>query len=303
MSVRVQPAIDPTQDLDDNVKGSVLGGVLDVRTQGQQGLAFDIRAFANSTPYVKQPLNIQMTRAPKAFQLHKDGAKLTAVLKRLIERGAKNWTGFVQVLEIETGQVPVGWDRQMLTVVTNTARGPMTPAATFDSLYGEADVKFWRYFIETFYKNPTTQRPNFAELQEHPADWLADQYTWDMIAWEPDQTYSFAEKAWGCAGCVLTNAPEVTGERDTQNASKIEEYSLTLACLYDSDKNIVDMATQLMTALKINSVNPRFKPAYFTQIEAEVKDAQSGLFDEYAEAGAAAGTEGAWHSQGLAAQA
>ena len=48
MSVRVQPAIDPTQDLDDNVKGSVLGGVLDVRTQGQQGLAFDIRAFANS---------------------------------------------------------------------------------------------------------------------------------------------------------------------------------------------------------------------------------------------------------------
>lgn len=296
-SVRQAPAIDVDQDLDSSTQGSVLGGMLDITNHGQNGLAFDLRAFANSTPYVKQPLTIQLTRAPKAFEYHKDGKKLTAVLKRLIERGAKNWTGFTQVLEIETAQIPVGWDRQMLTVPTNTSRGPMQPSATFDSMYEEVDVKFWHYFIQTFIKNPTTQRPNFAELHTHPSDWLIDMYTWDMIAWEPNQTYTAAEKAWGCAGCFPTNSPEITGERDTQNASKIEEYTLTFACLYDSDQNIVDMATQLMRAMQMNSVNPRFKPSFITKIDEEVKAAQSGIFDEYAKASKATG--GDWVYQGL----
>ena len=291
-------------DEDSNVTGSPLGGLLDLETEGQNGIAFNLRAFANTTPYVKQPLNIQLTRAPKAFQYHRDGAKLTAVLKRLIERGAKNWTGFVQVLEIETAQIPVGWDRQMLTVPTNTARGPMQPSATFDSMYEEADVKFWRYYIETFIKHPTLQRPNFSELQQHPKDWLIDMYTWDMIAWEPNQTYTKAEKAWGCAGCFPTNAPEVTGERDTQNASKIEEYTLTFACLYDSDENIVDMATQLMTAMKVNSINPRFKPSFIEAVDQNVVEAKSGIFDEYvvkdkAHPANAVGGEGSWVYQGL----
>lgn len=270
-SLRIQDAIRPST------------GELDLAKSGQNGLGFDLTAIANSTPYTKNPLFLQLTRAPKAFKLHPDGAQLTAALKRLVERHPKNWTGFQQVLEIETAQIPLGWDRQMLTIPTNVTRGPIQPSLTADKLYDEVDARFWNYFIETFLGNPTTQRPNYAELSGTPDDWLVDQYTFDIIAWEPDMTYTKAIKAWACAAMLPTNSVEVTGERDTQNAHTNEEYSITFATIYDGDQAVVDTATQLMQAMNLHSVNPIHKPAYFDTIDANVSAAQVGILDEYAQ--------------------
>lgn len=269
----------PKLRIDDALRADT--GNLDLANVGQNGLAFDLTAIANSTPYTKNPLQIQLTRPPKAFKLHPDGAKLTAALKRLIERHPKNWTGFQQILEIETAQVPVGWDRQMLTIPTNVTRGPIQPSLTADKLYNEADAQFWNYYIETFLSHPTTQRPNFAELTlGTPPDWLVDMYTFDIIAWEPDATYTKAIKAWACAGMVPTNSVDITGERDTQNAHAVEEYSIAFACIYDGDQKIVDTATELMKAMNLHSINPTYKAVYFDTISPDVTTAAAGILEE-----------------------
>ncbi|AFI55395.1 hypothetical protein TSMG0112 [Halocynthia phage JM-2012] len=256
-------------------------GELDLSKVGGNGLAFNLQALANNTPYVKNPLFIHLTRPPKAFKLHPQGDKLTAALKRLIEVHPRVWDGFNQVLEIETAQIPQGWDRQMLTIPTNVTRGPITPALTADKLYDEVDAKFWNYFIETFIGNTTTQRPNFAELNETPEDWLVDQYTFDIIAYEPNATYTKAIKAWACACMLPSNSVEVTGIRDTQNARVNEEYNIAFNTIYDGEQNIVDLATQLLQAQNINAINPIHKPAYFDTISADVEAAQVGILDEH----------------------
>lgn len=273
----------PALRIDDALRPST--EELDMSKVGSNGLAYDLKTIANNTPYTKNPLFIQLTRPPKAFKLHPDGAALTAALKRLIENHPKNWTGFQQILEIETAQTPQGWDRQMLTIPTNVTRGPISPSLTADKLYDEVDARFWNYFIETFLSNPTTQRPNFAELNSVPADWLVDQYTFDIIAWEPNATYTKAIKAWACAAMLPTNSVDITGERDTQNAHTIEEYSISFATIYDGEQNVIDTATQLMGAMNVNSSNPIHKPVYFDTVSPDVTDAGAGILDEYTTAG------------------
>lgn len=253
---------------------------LDLSKVGQNGVAFNLQAISNNTPYTKNPLFIQLVRAPKAFKIHPDGEALTAALKRLIERHPKNWQGFVQPLEIETMQVPNGWDRQMLTIPTNVTRGPIQPSLTADKLYDEADASFWNYYIETFLSHPTTQRPNYAELSSHPDDWLVDQYTFDIIAWEPDMTYTKAIKAWACAAMLPTNSVEITGQRDIANAHQQEEYTITFATIYDSSVPVVETATQLMKAMTLHSSNPNYKPTYFSEITAEVTASSEGILEE-----------------------
>lgn len=279
---------EPTLRIDNALRSTnnrVTNGDLDLNKPDHNGMAFDLAAIANSTPYTKNPLYIQLTRAPKAFKLHPDGEYLTAALKRLIERHPKNWTGFQQVLQIETMQIPKGWDRQMLTIPTNVTRGPITPTLTADKLYDEVDARFWNYFIETFLSNPTTQRPNYAELTSVPEDWLVDQFTFDILAWEPDMTYTRAIKAWACAAMLPTNSVDVTGERDTQNAHVNEEYSIAFACVYDGDQTVVETASELMKAMNIHSVNPIYKARYFSTVASEVSAAGTGILDEYLEKG------------------
>lgn len=256
-------------------------GALDLAQVGANGLAFNLNAIANNTPYTKNPLQLFLTRPPKAFKLHPQGDRLTAILKRLVETHPRIWDGFTQVLEIETAQVPHGWDRQMLTIPTNVTRGPITPALTADKLYDEEDAKFWNYYIETFIGNPTTQRPNFAELTQEPSDWLIDMFTFDIIAFEPNATFTKALKAWACACMLPNNSVEVTGIRDTQNARVNEEYNIAFSTVYDGDQKIVDVATQLLKAQNANAFNPIYKPAYFDTISADVTAASGGLLDEH----------------------
>lgn len=264
-----------------NVTGAPL---LNLEHAGQNGLATNLAAIANNTPYSQQQSIILVTRAPKAFEAHPDGALLTKMLKVLVEKWPKQWEGFNLTLQTDPNDTPQGWDRQMLRTPGAVYRNSLTLNCTGDELYNASVSAFWNYYARTFCADPSTQAPNLAELNSVPDDWLMDRYTFDIMAIEPDPTRKQAVKAVACAGLWPMELPEVNLRRsitDTQNGKEIQ---IGFPCIYDDGYHVKKVAQRYLDELAMYAINPNYKPSFVTEIDADVSAAKVGLLQDSSEA-------------------
>lgn len=264
-----------------NVTGAPL---LNLEHAGQNGLATNLAAIANNTPYSQQQSIILLTRAPKAFEAHPDGQLLTAMLKTLIEKWPKQWEGFNLTLQTDPNETAQGWDRQQLRTPGAVYRQSLTLTCTGDELYNASVSSFWNYYARTFLGDPSTQAPNLAELNNVPDDWLMDRYTFDILAIEPDPTRKKAVKAVACAGLWPQELPEVNMRRNITDSQNGKEINIGFPCIYDDGYHVKKIAQQFLEQIGMYSVNPNYKPSFTTQIDADVAAAKTGLLDQSNEA-------------------
>jgi len=245
-------------------------GEMDLSKPGNLGVLTDIANINNQTPYIKNPMQIRLTRAPRAFQNFNDGEVHTRFLKQLVETRCKNWTGFSTDFSIVKHATPNGNDNQQLNTVTDTQNNQVTPSGTWDSMYDAVDVRWWRWFVKALYADPTLKRPNFGEFDTQPTDWAHDQNTFDVMVWEPNATFTKPVHAMVFAHMSLTDIPPVLMERNPANARIGEEYTLTFDGVWSDSDPVYEMAQAIMDAENQQSINQRRRPLHFKEIQAEV---------------------------------
>jgi hypothetical protein len=258
-------------------------GELDLSTAGGGGEFVDNAHLSNNTPYIKNPAQVRLITPPKGLLRLPNGQQHVAFLKQLLETRNKTWTGFNPNLDIETHQIPWGWDRQMLTVPTTTVRQAMNPSMTADSYYDNANGRWWQWFAKTLYAHPDTQRPNFAAMGATPDTWTFEDFSFSVLAWEPNAVFTKPITAVLCHGVTLQNLPEILMERNVTATRTGEEHSIAFNCVYEDGSRVTEMAQAMMDAERAASINPEYRPVSIREIDADVA-AANGMSKQREEA-------------------
>ena len=256
-------------------------GAADLSKAGAQlGNDSDFKNVAHSTPYVQQPPRVVVTRPPGWMLIHREKDRLITILVELIERQAKSWTGFTANTDISTHQVAVGWDNQMMTIPLNRQRQAITPTMTTDAKTGAADIKFWKYYLDTAISHPNLNGPNFAELESVPDAWTVDMFTFDVLVYEPSNTGKSIVWSMACAGLWPSTDIETTMDRIIADPRKGQEYSISFPAIYQEGPKVDAAALVLESALKSNSINPLLKASYFEEVDSRIVALNAGILQE-----------------------
>jgi hypothetical protein len=266
-------------------KANVLNpkGAFDLTVVGGGGEFVDAAKLSNSTPYIKNPTQVRLITPPKGLLRLPNGQQHVAILKQLIETRNKTWTGFNPNLDLETHQIPWGWDRQMLTIPTTTIRQALAPSLTADSYYDNSNVLWWQWFAKTLYAHPDTQKPNFAAMDSQPDSWTFEDFSFAILAWEPNAVGTKPLKAVLCSGMTLSNIPEIIMERNITATRTGEEHSIAFNCVYEDTSRVLDLAQGMMDAERASTINPEYRPVSITGVDADVL-AADGVASQRSEA-------------------
>lgn len=245
-------------------------GSLDLAVPGAFGVNSDIANLASNTPYMRRPSEVRLTRPPSAFEFHPQGAQLTAWLKQMVETRCNNWSGINPNQDLEQVTVPYGRDRQQLNIPSVVTNQQMSPSSAFNPVYNAADIKLWRYLVRILYGDAKMGTPAWAEYSQIPTDWGIDRFTFDLIAWEPNQTGTAPVTAVAIGAMSMSNVPEFILERNSQQANTNEEYTITWNCVWEQSDRIDETALAIIQSENISSINSKYKPSPVATIDPTV---------------------------------
>lgn len=243
---------------------------------GQNGFESDIKVLANSTPHVQNPARITVTRTPGWMDRHVDKDILKRNFIYLIETHFESWTGFEIASTISTGERLAGWDGQMIKAPTTRMVTPITPSATAKAIGEGVDINFWNNYQDIAIVSPNRQSPEFGELIDVPDSWTLNDYSFDLMVWEPNSTFTRARWAMAIGGLWPSTPIPIAMDRNVADARKIREYTMTFeGGVYDASKGVIDAASALEVALNVNRVKTSTKASFFkdhtTDFDVEVE--------------------------------
>ncbi len=249
---------------------------------GQNGFEIDMKVMANSTPHVQNPARIVVTRTPGWMDRHPDKDRIKSTFTYLIETHAESWTGFNIESTINVGERAAGWDGQLIKAPTTRLVTPIQPQATYKAIGEGVDINYWNYYMDVALVSSQRQAPDFGEFVDIPDSWTLLDYTFDVLVWEPNSTFTRARWAMAVAGMWPSTPVPINMDRNVADARKIREYTMSFeGGVYDCSEGVIDAATALEVALNVNRIKNSTKASFFTdhttQIETEVK---TGLLEQ-----------------------
>lgn len=257
-------------------------GIVNLANTGNNGLARNLAYLANNTPYQQQQTMFLLLRPPRMFELHPLGDQLTAALKAFIEVWPNTIEGINLQLSVDQNSTEQGWDRQTLRTPNGVYRAEQTLSIGGIELYGKAWAKYWTYVTRTFIGDPNTGAPNMAELDEMPEDYLIDQYTFDVLAIEPDPLKRNVVTAAALVGLWCSTLPEDTLRKNITEGTPTKEVTFEFPCIVDDSHGFTVMAQDILDQMAVYSINTNRRAAFVTEIDADVQAAESGILDEAA---------------------
>lgn len=243
---------------------------------GMNGFEVDMKVMANSTPHVQNPSRIVVTRTPGWMDRHADAARVKAHFIYLIETHAESWTGFEIASTIATGERAAGWGGQLIKAPTTRTVNPITPQASYKAVGDGIDINFWNYYMDVAVVSQERQSPDFGELIDVPESWALPDFTFDLLVWEPNSTFTRARWAMAVAGLWPSTPVTIALDRNVADARKIREYTMSFeGGVYDASQGVIDAATALEVALNVNRIKNSSKASFWTshedQLDVEVE--------------------------------
>lgn len=231
---------------------------------GQNGFEADIRVLANSSPHVQNPARIVVTRTPGWMDRHPNAEVIKANFIYLVETHPESWSGLEIGSSIGTGERQVGWDGQVTKAPTTRTVNQIQPQATYKAIGEGVDINYWNYYIDVAIVAAGKQSPDFGELSSVPDAWTLVDYTFDMLVWEPNSTFTRARWAMAIGGLWPSTPVTIALERTLTEARKMREYTMTFeGGVYDDSRNTLAQASALEAALNVNRIKNSTKPAFF----------------------------------------
>ena len=257
--------------------------MLDLSKGGMMGYAPDYTQWVSNQSYIRRNLFCLLVEAPRGFNFLQNGDKYVGVLKSLVELHALSIDGLQAGLEVETSETPVGGGGQMQQHFTNVTEARSNPVFRFDEKYGMPVASFFRSWITHLMMDPHSKVANIGTLSGNkPTDMLADMYSATMVFIEPDPTHTKVVKAWLCTNMFPTGTGEIVGRRDLTAAGEQTTYDITFTALTQFGLGVDQFAQTLLDGINITGANPYLRPAFITDIAADVRAAAAG-YEQQAE--------------------
>lgn len=239
---------------------------------GMNGLEVDMRVMANSTPNVQNPARIVVTRTPGWMDLHPDADRIKANFIYLVETHCESWTGFEMASTIATAERAAGWDGQVIKAPTSRTVNPIVPQAAFVAIGEGVDINFWNYMIDVSLVSEKRQAPDFGELIKVPDSWSLPFFTFDVLVWEPNSTFTRARWAMAVGGLWPSTPIPINLERNVKDARKVREYTMAFeGGVYDNSQQVIEAATALEVAINANRIKNSTKSGFFTDHTTQIE--------------------------------
>lgn len=239
---------------------------------GQNGFEADMTVLANSTPHIQNPARIVVTRTPGWMDRHPDADRVKQNFIYLVETHPESWSGFEIASSISTGERQAGWDGQQIKAPTGRSVSSISPQASYKAIGEGVDINFWNYYMDVAIVSAKRQAPDFGELNDVPDSWTLNEFTFDVLVWEPNSTFTRARWAMAVGGLWPSTPVTIALDRNVTDARKIRDYSITFeGGVYDNSKGVVDSASALEAALNVNRIKNSTKASFFADHSSDIE--------------------------------
>lgn len=265
-----------TDQTQNNAFTSLTGGGKNHHTaslynRGQNGYITDMVYAPNTTDYIEQPLIIKVLRGPTAFQLLEMGGAYTEALVNIMESYMQSWDGFNRTLSVSVTETEIGKSGEVFQTPTRVARARSNPTSVLVEKYGMPMMRFLDEYVRFTIMDPDVGHPLMSGISPDYLDNLADMYSMDILAYEPDPTFKFVNKAWLMTNVFpINDIGEWTGKRQLQSDREKKEYSLTWAGIQKVGYAVDALAQKFMNAATVATIDPSLAPNHIGGMTADI---------------------------------
>lgn len=258
------------------------GQRVNLNVQGPNGYLLDMAYGVSYTDYVKNPWIFKMVRAPRGFQFIPDGDYFTAAYKTLIETWMQSWDGINMTLSTSVDETQIGHSGEVFETPTKVMRARTNLTSTIVEKDGKPVIEFLEALTRMFIMDPEVGHPLLSGINANATDRLNDMFACDLIAYEPDKTYTKVQNAVFLANVFPKNEiGENLGSRQIQQPGGTVAYNLNWANWQKTGYAVKRLAQQFMDAARVTGIDPGLTPLHVNGVDAEVARAnQFGYTDQ-----------------------
>lgn len=243
--------------------GSPNQRIVSLHNRFQNGYLTDLTFMPSATDYVRQPMIVKVLRAPTGFGMLPDGNLYTQALVNLVETLMQSWSGFNRTLNVSVAETQIGRSNEVFQTPTRTSRTRTNLTSTVVEKDGMPVTRFLDHWVRYLIQDPDTGHPLITGVAAQATDRLADMYSMDLIAYEPDKTFQFVNDAY-----LLTNVfpindiGERTGDRQLQQDGELRTHNLSWACTQKVGYAVDQLAQRFMDSAKVTGIDPSMQPNF-----------------------------------------
>ncbi len=275
--------------LSDTLLGKVAYGagvetpMVDVSTIGQNGHGQNPQHWVSMTQYVRKPLIIRVLEYPRGFDDLPTPAKWKQTLKSLLETQALRVEGYNGQLNLEFQSTPFGGAGEEIETFSKTTRARSQPSWTWRERYGRSIGRFWDQIIYELFGHPETNYPNVCTRTNAPTDLLLDYQCFAVIAFEPDPTFRFINKAWVTVAMAPRQGSVVEGMRDLTAPGDGLDITIEFTGVSFQNAAVDALAQVFLREMKITGADPNTRQMFIQKIDPSLTPVSGGYADNLAE--------------------
>ncbi len=253
------------------LRPSTIGERVNLDQQGPNGYLLDMAYGVGYTDYYSNPWVFKMVRAPRGFRFVPDGQYLTRAYKTLIEQWMQSWDGINRTLSNNVDETQIGHSGEVFQTPTKTMRARTNLTSTIVEKAGKPVITFLEDFQRVFIADPEVNHPLLSGINAQATDRLNDMFSVDLIAYEPDPTYTKVQNA-----VFLTNVfpineiGENTGNRQIQQPGQLRTYNLQWACWQRVGYAVDRMAQSFMDQARVTGIDPGMNPMHINGVDSDI---------------------------------
>lgn len=237
---------------------------------GQFGHATEPAEHVSATQYVRKNLVIRLLEPPRGFGDLPNPALWRQTLKTILETHPNTVEGFNSQLTVEYASTPFGGAGEEQETVTDVKRARTTPSFAYTERYGRPISTFIDQWILELFGDPITKYPNVCTRVNKPVDLLSDYRTCSFIAFEPDPTFRYIDKAWLVVNAGPKGGAPVEGRRDMNSPGENLSFTLELTSISFVGRGIDELAQIFLNAMDATGANPNNRKAFIEAVDADV---------------------------------
>lgn len=267
--------------------------MVDPARGGQFGFSTDPVNHVSQTQYVRKNLVIRLLEPPRGFNDLPNPTVWRQTLKSILELQPNTVEGFNSQLTVDYVSTPFGGAGEEQETMSDVKRARTTPSFAFTERYGRPISTFIDQWILELFGDPISKYPNVCTRVSKPIDLLSDYRTCSFIAFEPDPTFRFIDKAWLVVNAGPKQGAPIEGRRDQNAAGENLNFTLELTSISFVGKAIDELAQIFLNEMSITGANPNNRASFITKVDASVNSAAApiGFAENIAELARAAAAQ------------
>lgn len=260
--------------------------MVDPSLGGPFGFMPDYTQYVSNAQYVRRNIVARLIEAPRGFNdLPAGKEKFYATLKAVVEMWPKTIDGLKSTLNVSHEETPYGRAGEMMQQVSNVTRERSEPSFSFTELYGRPLTAFFNAWVTLFLMDPETGTPMISSLANKPVDLLPDYTGMTVLFYEPDPTYTKVLNAWLCTNMMPTGQMvPIEGKKEPTSPGEQLDFTIQFTAITQHGPGPREFAQRLLDATTLTGANPATRPAYISEISADVKASENGIADTMAQA-------------------